>query len=83
VFYNGQPVCDDEWDDNDAKVVCKMMGYQTGHAYSSSRYGYVATNFILDDVRCTGNENNLFQCPHTSKHDCGSHEGAGVGCFDF
>jgi len=53
VFYNGQPVCDDQWDDNDAKVVCNMMGFQTGHAYSSSKYGDVATNFIFDDVRCT------------------------------
>merc|ERR1719184_730003 len=72
VFYNGQPVCDDEWDDNDAKVVCRMIGYQTGEAISSFFFGDVTTNFIINNVRCTGNETNLFHCPHTSKHDCGS-----------
>merc|ERR1712179_301780 len=78
VFYNGQPVCDDEWDDNDAKVACKMMGYQTGDAIPSFFFGDVTTNFILDDVRCTGNENSLFECPHTSKPDCRSGKGAGA-----
>ena len=27
VFVNGQPVCDDMWDKNDADVACRMLGY--------------------------------------------------------
>ena len=36
--------------------------------------------FILDDVRCTGSENSLFECPHNKKENCGPSEGAGAVC---
>ena len=26
VFFNSRPVCDDDWDNEDAKVACKMLG---------------------------------------------------------
>jgi len=84
VFYHGRPICDYEWDDDDAKVVCKMLGYQTGEALSSSRFGDVVTNFTPYDLKCNGNETMLWQCPRSwTKHDCGSGNGAGVGCLGW
>ena len=36
----------------------------------------------LDEVRCTGSETRLIDCPANSlgSHDCGHHEDAGVRC---
>jgi len=34
----------------------------------------------MDDVKCTGEEDNILDCPHSTKDDCGRDEGAGVRC---
>jgi len=80
LFINGQPVCDDAWDDNDAAVACRMLGFSTGTRTMQSAYGSVPTNFIMDDVQCSGSEQNLFSCTFNPSHNCGSGEGAGVVC---
>ena len=34
----------------------------------------------MNDVACTGSEASLFSCSHTTNHNCGHHEDAGVQC---
>ena len=34
----------------------------------------------MDDVHCTGTESTLTSCTHTTNHDCGHSEDAGVIC---
>ncbi|XP_039630077.1 deleted in malignant brain tumors 1 protein-like [Polypterus senegalus] len=87
VFYQGQwgTVCDDSWDLNDAKVVCRQVG--CGNAISapgSAHFGRGSGKIWMDDVACTGNESSLMLCQHRGlgKHDCSSHEDAGVICSD-
>merc|ERR1711962_330735 len=80
VFINCRPVCDDLWDDHDARVVCRMLGYFGGNHTRQSAYGNVPTTFIMDNVACTGNEENLMECEHSTTHNCGAGEGAGVIC---
>ena len=82
VNMNWGTVCDDFWDAPDAQVACRQLGF--------SAMGAVATNFaffgqgtdpiVLDDVRCTGMESRLVDCPFTATHNCIHLEDAGVRC---
>nr|XP_054760966.1 deleted in malignant brain tumors 1 protein-like [Lytechinus pictus] len=88
VFYNGSwgTVCDDNWSLSDAKVVCRMLGFQTAaRATNNANFGEVSGSILLDGVRCVGDERNLAECfYHVYRgyeiHDCGHSEDAGVVC---
>ena len=54
-----------------------------GVAITNSIFGTtVDRDFILDDVHCTGNESNIFDCGHPLSNDCDvlRREEAGVIC---
>ena len=36
VFINSRPICDDGWDDYEAKIVCNQIGFQLGIATDDS-----------------------------------------------
>ncbi|CAH2250960.1 deleted in malignant brain tumors 1 [Pelobates cultripes] len=76
-------VCDDIWDIDNAAVVCRQLncGYASA-AHGSAYFGEGSGHIVLDDVRCTGSEQYLWQCPHAGwgYHNCGPHEDASVIC---
>ncbi|CAB4045924.1 deleted in malignant brain tumors 1 -like, partial [Paramuricea clavata] len=85
VYYNGTwgTVCDDSWDINDARVVCRQLGFQDAVAAYQGRNVLDGTGQIwLDNVCCGGHESALFSCRHSGwgTHNCGHHEDAGVRC---
>ena len=82
VYIGSQPVCDDSWDDKDARVVCRQLGLDFGHATTLSHFGTVPTNFIMDEVACSGSEGTLQSCHHSPSHNCKGSEGAGVVCYE-
>ena len=73
---------DDDWDTMDAKVICRMLGFDPTNSVATVRsaFGEVSSNFILDDVRCEGTETNILLCTRSKRENCGPTEGAGVVC---
>ena len=85
IYYQGSwgTVCNDLWDDTDAEVVCRQLGYTLGTALTNPlHYGEGTGPILLDDVRCTGEEERLSECPtgEWGINNCLHHEDAGVIC---
>ena len=76
-------VCDDDWDMNDAKVVCRELGYKyTVRTLRGNEVSDGSRQIWLDNVNCSGSEENLTSCVHNGWgiHDCRHTENAGVEC---
>lgn len=85
ILYGGEwgTICDDRWDLNDARVVCRQLGYQ--NAVEALQGGQVppgSGKIWLDEVGCTGSEISIKFCQHGGweNHDCTHSEDAGVKC---
>lgn len=76
-------VCDDDWDIKDANVACRQLGFNRGAAkfVSASWYGEAEDGlYLMDDVKCAGDEKRLQKCSYNIDHDCDKNEAAGVIC---
>ena len=86
VFYNNTWgwVCDEQWDKQNADVVCRELGLTNSSATqivpaSNQEHGTIWTN----NVQCVGNESSLFSCPHDGwklNGSCGNNQRAGLVC---
>ena len=78
-------VCDNNWDIQDARVVCHMLGYPTAVAATlRSKFARGIGRMWLDNVGCTGREENISLCPHWGwgvySSSCSHSREAGVIC---
>ena len=76
-------MCDDGFDDDDARVICRQLGYRDGRARTSAYYGEGTGTIWLTDVNCAGNEQNVMMCDKSFswENNCGHDEDAGVVCY--
>ena len=76
-------VCDDLWDINDARVVCRQLGYSDAEeAILEAEFGAGSGRIWLDEVECSGNETLLANCsfPEWGTADCFHSHDSGVKC---
>ena len=84
VFYQGKwgKICRDKWDINDAKVVCRQLGFQSALAEFIGINTRDDTIIVaMSDVACTGQEYVLASCKRwDGKHRCQDNIGAQALC---
>lgn len=77
-------VCSDYWSRADASVACHQLGFSSigsiGH--SNAAFGEGTGLILLDNLRCNGLENKLFDCTKgtVGNTNCQHHQDAGVVC---
>ena len=71
-------VCGEFWDDDDASVACRQLGYYGGLAtyYQSSS----TVPVLITEINCHGTETDLMTCPQ-SQSMCYTNNTAGVICY--
>lgn len=77
-------VCDDAWDNADAAVVCRQLGFEPAGAVARSMaaFGQGVDPIWLDNVVCGGGEDSLSACGSNGwgSHNCSHVEDASVVC---
>ncbi|CAC5410606.1 unnamed protein product [Mytilus coruscus] len=83
ILHNNEwgTVCSDNFDNTEAQVACKELGYRNGSVQEKT----VATSRIwLDEMRCSGGETKLIDCSYADwgKHTCSHGNVVGIRCFE-
>lgn len=76
-------VCDDKWDEADARVVCRMLGFNTSAvtAFGRNFRSKGAGKIVITDVSCSGDEVSLGNCNYSTQTSyCNHNEDAGLSC---
>ncbi|GFR64780.1 scavenger receptor cysteine-rich type 1 protein M130 [Elysia marginata] len=84
-------VCDEAWEDSDAQVVCRELGFVDGKALTGNSLGLVSYGSLtalgsVTRVGCLGSEANFSSCPMESTDLCEFTDSiinlAAVICYD-
>ncbi|XP_064214349.1 uncharacterized protein LOC655370 isoform X2 [Tribolium castaneum] len=79
-------ICDDDFNEDAAKVICKHLGFKGSVVVKKDGYFGAGSGPIwLDQVICSGNETSIENCTHWNwgEHNCEHSEDVGVICSNF
>jgi len=86
VYHNSiwGTVCGDGFTHAAARVVCHMLGYGRNGRFIGNRYGAGSGTIWLDNVQCSGTENNIENCPRNGwgSHNCQHYQDVSISCYD-
>ncbi|KAF7284717.1 hypothetical protein GWI33_021726 [Rhynchophorus ferrugineus] len=88
VKHNGLwgSVCDDDFNEDAAKIVCQTLGYRGSASIKKDAYfGRSDGPIWLDQVTCLGNESSIETCTHWDwgEHNCDHSEDVGIVCSNI
>ncbi|XP_043210153.1 neurotrypsin-like, partial [Amphibalanus amphitrite] len=75
--------CDDDFDSEDAQVVCRMLGFEgSAVVHDNAKYGPGSGQIWIDQLNCRGNEKSVDECHHLpwGSNNCAHEEDVGVSC---
>ncbi|KAI6658615.1 Scavenger receptor cysteine-rich protein type 12 isoform X1 [Oopsacas minuta] len=85
VYHEGVwgTVCDDFWQQRNAEVVCRQLGFEGPAEVLISAFPAGNDTIWLDDVICTGTESQLGECFHLpwASHNCRHFEDVDIQCY--
>ncbi|KAK3583696.1 hypothetical protein CHS0354_021446 [Potamilus streckersoni] len=83
IFYNGTwgYICDDSWGNQDARVICRMLGFNTSGALAYS-FTHFTNGILLNNINCSGSEQSIDQCSHNGwiAQSCNIYDAVRVSC---
>ena len=87
IFYNKEwgTICDNGWDDHEAAIVCRHLGFSGGLSKTGGSYGQGTGKVWLTGLGCGQYDADLLYCVHDSVKEneadpCGHERDAGVEC---
>lgn len=87
VLIHGQwgTICHNSWDNLDANIVCKQLGYTAAkNIYHNAYYGGGTGPIWLNNVQCNRSSKTLNDCSHdgfVSHGGCSHSHDAGIECY--
>lgn len=89
LFGQSGRICSDNWDDDDALVLCRNNSYSKGIAYHHTDNEFAPLlrrgPFWMVNVSCTGTEKSLDECKFEDRFrqgNCTSRNSAAVLCYN-
>ncbi|XP_028424562.1 scavenger receptor cysteine-rich type 1 protein M130-like [Perca flavescens] len=76
-------VCKDDFDQQDAEVVCRELGCGPPSVLQGVLYGEVEAPMRTKEFQCGGNESALLDCRSSDRNNCSSGKAVGLTCSDL